>query len=124
MPFFRPNSWLNITPGSNPSQLCFSWATNASHTPSVKIVKTAGGDTATFTGASSPASYDTATGTIQAGWYQNKVTVTGLALSTSYAYSVGYGTSWSDFHTIQTMDTSTLTFIAVGDPQIGAATSG
>jgi hypothetical protein len=119
-----PNSLLNITPGANPSQLCFSWATTASHTPSVKIVKTAGGDTATFTGTSSQASYDTATGTIQAGWYQNKVTITGLSLSTSYAYSVGYGASWSDFHTVQTRDTGAFTFIAVGDPQIGAATSG
>jgi|GEM_PF-279800 len=125
-----PNSWLNITPGSNPSQLCFSWATNASHTPAVKIVKTTGGDTATFTGTSSQALYDTiptgasSTVTAQAAWYQNKVTVTGLALSTNYAYSVGYGTNWSDFHTIQTMDTSTVTLLAVGDPQIGANTSG
>jgi len=118
------NALLNITPGSNPSQLCFSWATNASHTPEVKIVQTSGGDTATFTGTSSQALYDSASGTISAGWYQNMVTVTGLALSTSYTYSVGYGTTWSDFHTVQTMDTSSFSFLAVGDPQIGAATGG
>ncbi len=119
-----PNSWLNITPGSDASQLCFSWATSTSHTPAVQIVKTAGGDTATFTGVDSLAYYDTTTGKLSAGWYQNKVAVTGLALSTNYTYRVGYGTTWSDFHTIQTRDTSSFTFIAVGDPQIGASTGG
>jgi hypothetical protein len=123
-PVHAPNSWLNVTPGSNASQLCFSWATNTAHTPAVQIVKTTGGDTATFTGFDSLSYYDTTTGTVSAGWYQNKVTVTGLALSTNYSYRVGYGTTWSDFHMIQTRDTSSLTFIAVGDPQIGASTGG
>ena len=124
-----PNSWLNITPGGNASQLCFSWATNAAHTPEVKIVKTAGGDTTTFTGTSSQAFWDTVTAAASdsvctAGWYQNQVTVTGLALSTSYTYSVGYGSTWSGFFTFQTRDTSVINLIAVGDPQIGANTSG
>jgi Calcineurin-like phosphoesterase/Purple acid Phosphatase, N-terminal domain len=119
-----PNSWLNITPGSDASQLCFSWATSTSHTPAVQIVKTSGGDTATFSGVDSLAYYDTTTGKLSAGWYQNKVTATGLALSTNYTYRVGYGTTWSDFHTIQTRDTSSFSFIAVGDPQIGASTGG
>jgi len=117
------NSWLNITPGSNPSQLCFSWATNASHTPEVQIVHTTGTDTTVFSGTAYLASFDSA-GSNSAGWYQNRVTVTGLGLSSSYTYRVGYGTTWSDFHTIQTMDTSNFSFLAVGDPQIGAATSG
>lgn len=120
-----PNSWLNITPGSDASQLCFSWATAAPHTPAVQIVKTSGGDTAKFTGnMSSQALYDSTAGVILAGWYQNKVTVTGLALSTSYTYRVGHDSTWSDFHTIQTRDTGSFTIIAVGDPQIGASTGG
>ena len=119
-----PNSWLNITPGSDASQLCFSWATTSSHVPLVQIVKTTGTDTATFAGVDSLSRYDTTTGTMSAGWYQNKVSVTGLALSTNYTYRVGYGTTWSDFHTLQTQDTSSFTFIAVGDPQIGASTGG
>jgi 3',5'-cyclic AMP phosphodiesterase CpdA len=120
-----PNSWLNITPGSNASQLCFSWATTTAHIPVVQIVKTSGGDTAKFTGnMSSQAMYDSTTGIILAGWYQNRVTVTGLALSTSYTYRVGHDSTLSDFHTIQTRDTGSFTIIAVGDPQIGASTGG
>jgi Esterase-like activity of phytase/Calcineurin-like phosphoesterase/Purple acid Phosphatase, N-terminal domain len=120
-----PNSWLNITPGGNASQLCFSWATASSHTPSVQMIKTTGTDTMTFTGSAAlQAQYDSTGGPISAGWYQNKVTATGLALSTNYTYRVGYGSTWSDFHTIQTMDTGSFTIIAVGDPQLGAATSG
>jgi 3',5'-cyclic AMP phosphodiesterase CpdA len=120
-----PNSWLNITPGSDASQFCFSWATNSAHTPAVQIVKTTGGDTVKFTGnTSSQAMYDSTTGIILAGWFQNRVTVTGLALSTSYMYRVGHDSTWSDFHTIQTRDTGSFAIIAVGDPQIGASTGG
>ena len=118
-----PDAWLNITPGGSASQLCFSWATASASTPKVQIVKASGSDTATFAGVCLPAFYGAA-GADSAGWFQNKVTVDGLAPSACYAYRVGDGATWSDFHSVHTRDNAAFRFIAVGDPQLGAATSG
>ncbi len=131
---YGPNSWLNIAPGSDSSQLNFSWATlHADSTaidgqgnfaiPEVQIIDSSNGDTATFLGVTTQA-YFTTTATTAAGWYQNKVTVNGLAPSTSYKYRVGYGTTWSGCYSFKTRNPGTsFNFIAVGDPQIGATTS-
>ena len=116
------NSWLTIAPGSDETQLCFSWATRAKHTAKVQVVA-ASGDTQTFAGTSSAASFDSASKVIPAGWYQNVVTVTGLTASSRYTYRVGDGTVWSDSHTLETRDAGTFSFIAAGDPQIGASGS-
>ena len=70
-------------------------------------------------------SYVTQSGTTSAaGWYQNKVTVSGLERSSVYAYRVGYGTTWSGPYAFRTADPRAFTLIAVGDPQIGANTGG
>jgi len=77
-------------------------------------------------------SYSTQAGvTGAAGWYQNKVTVTGLKASSTYAYQVGTGdpsgsgaVDWSSTYNLQTQSPSAFTFIAVGDPQLGASTGG
>jgi len=70
-------------------------------------------------------SYVTQSGTTTAaGWYQNKVTVSGLHDLSAYAYRVGYGTTWSSVYTFQTRDPRSFTFVSVGDPQLGANTSG
>ena len=95
--------------------------------PQVQIID-ASNDTGTFYGVSIE-SYYTASGvTAAAGWYQNKVTVSGLKNNSSYKYRVGYtagpGAGWSNFFTFQTKDPTSFSFIAVGDPQIGANTSG
>jgi len=150
---YSSNGLINITPGSNESQLCFSWATLAIDSsafpyyiqddtgtsykgvqynydlpvPQVQIID-ASNDTGTFYGVSIE-SYYTASGvTAAAGWYQNKVTVSGLKNNSSYKYRVGYtagpGAGWSNFFTFQTKDPTSFSFIAVGDPQIGANTSG
>jgi len=132
-----PNSWLNISPGSNATQLNFSWATRHADTtyirtrgiypiqePEVQIINVSTGDTTTFFGVTIQACYTTSAGTVAAGWFQNKVTVKGLALSSSYKYRVGYDTVWRGFYTFQTRNTSaSFSFIAVGDPQLGAATN-
>jgi 3',5'-cyclic AMP phosphodiesterase CpdA len=136
-----PNSWLNISPGSNATQLNFSWATLHADTtyiralpdtnrypiqePEVQIINVSTGDTTTFFGMTSQAFCTGSAGTtVAAGWYQNKVTATKLTASTSYKYRVGYDTVWSACYTFQTRNPSTsFSFIAVGDPQIGATTS-
>jgi UDP-2,3-diacylglucosamine pyrophosphatase LpxH len=57
-------------------------------------------------------------------WYQNKVTVKGLEMSSQYAYRVGYDTVWSGINTFKTHNPASFNFIAVGDPQLGASISG
>jgi hypothetical protein len=172
---YGQNSWLNITPGSDPSQLCFSWATNNQDVagfvytpeldvqtsaqgtyplpvPEVQIVKLHGHVTAanvdfdtnpnvqTFYGVCLQAFVNNAPA--NPAWYQNKVTVAGLDNSSTYAYRVGPSATssastlansnnpsipkaWSSTYTFQTQNPNgTFSFIAVGDPQIGANTSG
>ena len=155
---FSPNSWLNITPGSDPSELCFSWATVLNNStnfkykpifqadttsvtyaypvPKVQIVKigkyknpsitdfTNSNSVKTFNGVTLKSVLTESGTTKAAGWYQNKVTVSGLAQSSMYAYRVGYDTVWSGINTFKTHDPSSFSFIAVGDPQMGASTSG
>jgi hypothetical protein len=160
---YGPNSWLNITPGSDPSQLCFSWATQhydvasfvytpvddsqyVSGTPNhpavlpvpeVQIVKVdntvqppnfAKNKANPFCGVTLESYVTQGSTTTAGGWYQNKVTVTGLEDSSTYAYQVGAGNpnnanaiTWSDVYYVHTRDPRSFSFIAVGDPQLGAS---
>jgi hypothetical protein len=132
-----PDSWLNLSPGSDATKLNISWATRHADTalpggrgncpgrgPKVQIVNVRTGDTATFSGTVRQAFFSYSTGIVSAGWYQNKVTVSGLAPSTGYTYRVGHDTVWSGFYPFQTRDPGvSFRFIAVGDPQLGAKTS-
>ena len=154
-----PNAWMNIAPGSNPTRLEFSWATNNSNltsftyplqddilststisanlpVPQVQVVKLAKHQDAssvsfdgnplakTFQGVTLKAYVTQSGNTSAAGWYQNKVTVSGLEPNSAYAYRVGYGTTWSGTYSFKTANPESFTFIAVGDPQIGASTGG
>jgi hypothetical protein len=140
---------INITPGSDPSQLCFSWETTSAlipaestePIPAVQIARASamtGGvfpesRATTFYGQSieayvNPASAGTfsvpitPTATVFAGWYQNKVTATGLKPNTSYVYRYGNGTesNWSTVYSIKTGNPNSYSFLAMGDPQLGA----
>lgn len=144
-------TYLNITPGSNESQLCFSWATKNllvgtdanTPMPEVQIVKASDVNGSVFPAAKAKTFYgvsiesfvsaapsETPTvstaGTVFGGFYQNKVTVSGLSNSTAYAYRVGNGTDagWSSTYTFTTRNPSSYSFLAVGDPQLGAKSSG
>ena len=59
--------------------------------------------------------------TINADYYANKVTVTGLKENTTYYYQVMKDGKWSDTQTYQTKSFSDFSFLYVGDPQIGAS---
>ncbi len=142
---------LNITPGSDATQLCFSWATTNSlivaassatspdsPIPTVEIAPMPAGWTTgslfpssgskTFYGTSIQSYYSVAgnpstspTALSEGNFYQNKVTVSGLTPSTQYVYQVGDSNgTWSSPFTLTTQSTNSFSFIAVGDPQIGA----
>jgi hypothetical protein len=152
------SSWLNITPGSDPSQLNFSWATKNSNKTNFTYKKLFSSDTAitayslpvpkvqivrlrknsdasqinfntnahvkTFYGATLKSVATESGVTKDAAWFQNKVTVSGLESLSIFAYRVGYDTIWSGVNTFKTGNPSSFNFIAVGDPQLGASTSG
>ncbi|MGD0153549.1 MAG: metallophosphoesterase family protein [Thermacetogeniaceae bacterium] len=142
---------LNITPGSDPSQLNFSWATQKllvgtdadTPIPEVQIAKASDAEgpafpaakAKTFYGASiesfvsaAPSEIPTVStaGTVFGGFYQSKVTVSGLDNSTAYVYRVGDGTDagWSSTYTFNTRDPRSYSFLATGDPQLGAKSFG
>ena len=133
---------INITPGSDPTQLCFSWETTSalipaestSPIPTVQIARASAMTTTgvfpesratTFYGQSAEANANAgdATATVFAGWYQNRVTATGLKPNTAYVYRYGNGTEtgWSNVYSFNTGNPNSFAFLAVGDPQLGAA---
>lgn len=52
--------------------------------------------------------------------YACKVTMTDVEMGATYAYTVGYGDTFTDIDTFTTKDSKHYNFIFVGDPQIGA----
>jgi hypothetical protein len=58
------------------------------------------------------------------GAYANKVIVTGLDGSSSYVYRVDDGEEWSGAYSFATRNERSFGFLVVGDPQLGAASTG
>jgi hypothetical protein len=127
---------LNITPGANGKELNFAWFSSSKAAKSaVQIVAKAEqkGDAfpsskaKTFTGTSvkvTATQFNSDDVTVETGAFANKVTVRGLADSTDYVYRVGDGSSWSKSSPISTRSQSSFGFLVVGDPQLGAKSSG
>jgi hypothetical protein len=109
-------SYLTLAPGSDVTQLTFSWHTaDKTNSPVVRIW-TQGNAAIEFTGTSS-----TAVSTISTMYY-NRVTVTDLAPDTIYTYQVGDGNdNWSVEYTTKTGNADVFSYIVVGDPQIGSS---
>ncbi|URZ18310.1 fibronectin type III domain-containing protein [Clostridium felsineum] len=110
-----------LSPGSDPSQLCFNWySNNSSSTPTVQVALKSDisngsfptNKCQTFTGKTSQGNLN---------FTSNKVFINGLTPSTQYAYRLGDGTNWSDTYYFNTHDTSQYSFLFAGDPQIGAS---
>jgi hypothetical protein len=129
-------SGLNITPGSNGKELNFAWFSTVGATKSVVQIAKASDKTGTafpaakaksFTGTQAKVTATLFNGddkSVPTGSFSNKVTVTGLADSTGYVYRVGDGKNWGDVNEIATRDQKNFSFFAVGDPQIGAKSTG
>ena len=125
-------SGLNITPGSNNSELNFAWFTNAKTSVSiVQIAKASDQSQNAFpenkalifkgTVSQVTATLFTSTDTSSpTGEFSNKVTVKGLTDSTKYIYRVGDGKNWSPVYPISTHDKNNFGFLIVGDPQLGS----
>jgi Purple acid Phosphatase, N-terminal domain/Calcineurin-like phosphoesterase len=112
-------NYLSLSPGSDATQLDFSWHTSVSDNPIVRIWKQ-GSMAIDFTGTCSAA-----VSTIS-GMYYNRVTVTGLEANSAYTYQLGDGNNnWSVEYTTKTAaNPDSFSYLAFGDPQTASQTDG
>ncbi|MDR2719628.1 MAG: fibronectin type III domain-containing protein [Nitrososphaerota archaeon] len=112
-------SYLTLSPGTDATQLNFSWHTaTQTNSPVVRIWKQ-DGVTMEFTGTSS-----TSTSTLSSMYY-NRVTVTGLETNTAYTYQLGDGNdNWSVEYNTKTSTPDSFSYIVFGDPQVSSQTYG
>lgn len=116
---------VTLAPGSDSSELNFAWYSAENGTPYVQIVQQGESfDTAEAYEGYSASAYNDTQASVQ--YYSNKVTVTGLSEDTSYKYRYRVGDGqWSAEYNYKTQNlTDGLSFIAVGDPQIGIGNGG
>jgi hypothetical protein len=100
-----------ITLGSDESQLLFTWYTSQA---TGRLAIRAQGDPS-FTAIE-------AANTARGSLFIHKVTVDGLAPSTTYEYAMlGEGDTASAIKTLATANPASFSFFAVGDPQIGSS---
>ena len=110
--------YLSLSPGSDATQLDFSWHTNATDNPVVRIWKQGSG-VIDFTGTCS-ASVSTLSGI-----YYNRVNVTGLDVNTAYTYQLGDGNGlWSVQYTTKTANPDSYSYLVFGDPQVSSQAYG
>ncbi len=112
-----------MTPGSDASQLNFSWYSLASDSsiPKLKIGKGRKMEgTVEYTAVQSDATLDEKNGV---AYKTNKVTAVGLEENTTYYYSYQINGAWSALQQYKTHSTQNFSFIFVGDPQIGSSNS-
>jgi hypothetical protein len=112
-------NYLTLSPGSDATQINFSWHTQIkTNSPTVRI----------WTQDSKPIEY---TGTSSASvsslstMYYNRVTVTDLETNTAYTYQLGDGEgNWSIEYTTQTNNPAAFSYLVFGDPQVSSQTYG
>ncbi|MCD8123688.1 MAG: metallophosphoesterase family protein, partial [Lachnospiraceae bacterium] len=111
---------VSLTPGEDETQLNFAWYCQTVETPAVRISTSEDMSNATeFSGTQT--GVEALTDSSMAGYYSNKVTVTGLKENTQYYYSVYQNGVWQDPVEYSTKSFSEFSFLYVGDPQIGAS---
>lgn len=111
-------SYLSLSPGTDATQLDFSWHTSVADSPVVRIWKQ---DSVAmeFNGTCSalPSTIST--------MYYNRVTVTGLEANTNYTYQLGDGNGdWSVEYTTKTANPESFSYLAFGDPQVSTQAYG
>jgi len=112
---------LCMTPGDNYTKLNFAWYSSAQTNSLVQIALKTDMTDSSFP-ESSAASFYATTSSAAFGYYSNKTTVTSLAAGTEYVYRVGDGKgNWSTNYYVTTSPETGFSFLAVGDPQIGAS---
>jgi hypothetical protein len=112
-------NYLTLAPGSDATQLNFSWHTSVQvNNPVVRIWKQDNiAIDFTGTGSNSVSSLST--------MYYNRVTVTGLEANTVYTYQLGDGNgNWSVEYTTKTGSSTSFSYLVFGDPQVSSQVYG
>jgi predicted phosphodiesterase len=129
-------SCFNITPGSDGGKLNFSWFTTFSdRTVVLQIARSDAQEAAGFPEADAKPFVGTVhkivatqlnvdARKVALDRYANDVTASGLADSTRYLYRIGDGVHWSESHSLTMRNQLKFNFLLVGDPQLGAKSSG
>ena len=128
-------SCLNLSPGGNATELDFAWFSGSAAKAVVQVAKASdmtGGDfpaakARSFFGSQAEVEatqFNTTDASAPTGAYANRVVATGLAGSSSYVYRVGDGEEWSGAYGFATRNERSFGFLVVGDPQLGAASTG
>ena len=111
---------INLTPGTDNSQMNFTWHYVSDDVGKVLVAKA---DTLEDKKTMPDAAAEV-TATVTAttyGQYSNKATVTGLEAGTTYAYQLVNGDDTSAIKTFTTEDGGAFSFAYVADPQIGVS---
>lgn len=112
---------ITINPGSNASILNFCWYSYQIEGDAVVQVALKSDMTGTDFPVGKATTFAGQKSAGNDGYTSNKVTVTNLKEAAQYVYRVGDGSSFSDVYSFNTQKTSDFSFLAAGDPQIGAS---
>ena len=111
---------ISLSPGSNETEMNFTWYANVSEEGTLRIAKA----DERVNGAM-PESAKTVTATVEqankSGFYSNQCTVTGLEAGTQYAYQLVNADKASEIYTFTTAKSGAFEFLFAGDPQLGAS---
>lgn len=108
---------VSLTPGKNETELNFAWYSKTEEVPKVKIA-----DNKEMQNAKEFSGNQENIDATVAGYYSNKVTVTGLTEETAYYYQVFQNGAWSEAKAYTTGSFENYSILYVGDPQIAAST--
>jgi predicted phosphodiesterase len=112
-----------MTPGTDMARINFNWYSTSNTNCLVQVALKSAMQGSVFPVDSSN-SYYCITASAASGYYSNKAVVTSLSLSTEYVYRIGDGNgNWTANYFFTTHDDDQFSFLAVGDPQIGAAST-
>ena len=113
---------ISWTVGKDASEINVTWYADVDGTGTLLVAKNS-----EVNGNEMPADAKsfTANGTAsnKSGYYSYQTTATGLSADTTYAYQLVNGETKSEIHTFTTGGAGSFSFVAAGDPQIGASGS-
>lgn len=112
---------INISTGSDKSELNFAWYCSTQDTGKIRYAKSAEVRNGELPANAKETAGTTGQASNKEGYYYFHQKVTGLEAGTEYSYQLVNGTTVSEIHTFKTAADGEFSFIFVGDPQIGAS---
>lgn len=114
-------TFVALAPGENETELNFAWYSKSGDDAKVRFGTTNDIEALDEFSGTSQDIEGTKNDDVNANYFSNKVTVTGLKENTTYYYSVMKDGEWTEPEKYETKSFSDFSFLYVGDPQIGAS---